>query len=217
MIKLFDYFRSSASFRVRIALNLKGLSYEQISVHLVKDGGQHLQSQYALINPQQLVPCLVDNDQSTALAQSLAIIEYLEEQYPTPSLLPTDYLLRASVRAFAQHIACEIHPLNNLRVLKYLTSHFEINDEQKTNWYHHWLRMGFKGLEKQLAANQHQGPFCFGDTPTLADICLVPQIYNAERFAFSLDAFPLVQAVNAACQNLPAFSDAFPEKQPDAA
>ncbi len=215
MIKLFDYFRSSASFRVRIALNLKGLSYEQIAVHLVKDGGQHLQAAYSAINPQQLVPCLVDNDESVALPQSLAIIEYLEDQYPTPSLLPKDLLLRANVRAFAQHIACEIHPLNNLRVLNYLTNTLAITKEQKTTWYHHWLSEGFKGLEKQLMANNNKGRFCFGNTPTLADICLVPQVYNAQRFEFSLEEYPLIQAVNAACLELEAFSNALPEKQPD--
>lgn len=217
MIKLFDYFRSSASFRVRIALNLKGLTYEQISVHLVKDGGQHLQPQYGFINPQQLVPCLLDNDESTAIAQSLAIIEFLEEQYPTHPLLPDNLLLRASIRSFAQHIACEIHPLNNLRVLNYLNQHFNITEDQKTTWYHHWLRVGFTALEKLLSANDHQGPFCFGESPTLADICLIPQVYNAERFKFPLTDYPLIQAVNSACLQLPAFIDALPEKQPDAA
>jgi len=217
MIKLYDYFRSSASFRVRIALNLKGLTYEQLSVHLVKDGGQHLQTAYEAINPQQLVPCLIDADQKTALSQSLAIIEYLEEQYPDPALLPHERLLRAAVRAFAQHIACEIHPLNNLRVLNYLTNTLEITKEQKKAWYHYWLREGFKGIEIQLGINKNKGPFCFGDTPTLADICLVPQVYNAQRFEFPLADYPLIQAVNAACLKVPAFSDALPEKQPDAA
>lgn len=217
MIKLFDYFRSSASFRVRIALNIKGLTYEQIAVHLVKEGGQHLKPQYALINPQQLVPCLVDNDESVALTQSLAIIEYIEEQYPTPPLLPSNLVMRANVRAFALHIACEIHPVNNLRVLKYLTNQLGITEEQKMIWYFHWLQLGFTALEKQLATNEYQGRFCFGDNPTLADLCLVPQVYNAQRFEFPLDDYPLIQAVNAHCLSLPAFIEALPENQPDAA
>lgn len=214
MIKLYDYFRSSASFRVRIALNLKKIAYEQLSVHLVKEGGQHLQATYAAINPEKLVPCLIDNDETTALTQSLAIIEYLEEQYPTPALLPKDPLTRAKVRAFAQHIACDIHPVNNLRVLKYLTNVFQVTEAQKTTWYHHWLREGFASLEQHLRTSN--SAFCFGDSPTIADICLVPQVYNAERFEFPLADFPRIKAVNKLCLTLTAFSDALPERQADA-
>lgn len=214
MIKLYDYFRSSASFRVRIALNIKKVAYEQISVHLVNEGGQHLKSTYAEINPEKLVPCLIDSDETTALSQSLAIIEYLEEQYPHPALLPKDPLARAKVRAFAQHIACEIHPVNNLRVLKYLAQNLQVSEEQKITWYHHWLREGFAGLEQHLRASDT--PFCFGDSPTVADICLIPQVYNAERFEFPLDDFPRIKAINKLCLTLTAFSDALPERQADA-
>ncbi|MGE3319760.1 MAG: maleylacetoacetate isomerase [Candidatus Berkiella sp.] len=214
-MQLYDYFRSSASFRVRIALNLKGLSYDQISVHLVKDGGQHLQAQYEGINPQKLVPCFVDQDSDVPLAQSLAIIEYLEEQYPTPALLPTDPIARAEIRAFAQHIACEIHPLNNLRVLNYLTQNLQLSQEQKKSWYHHWLSEGFNALEKILTKRPKM-PFCFGNLPTLADICLIPQVYNAVRFEFPLEDYPLINAINKRCLNESAFSKALPENQPDA-
>lgn len=214
MIKLYDYFRSSASFRVRIALNLKGLTYEQISVHLIKDGGRHLQANYEAINPQKLIPSLVDN-QNAPLAQSLAIIEYLEEQYPTPALLPTDPIARAEIRAFALHIACDIHPLNNLRVLNYLTQNLNVSEEQKKIWYHHWLSEGFNALEKILNKGP-KTPFCFGHSPTLADICLVPQVYNALRFEFPLEDFPLIKAINTRCLSESAFSNALPENQQDA-
>lgn len=215
MIKLYDYFRSSASFRVRIALNLKGLTYEQMSVHLVKDGGRHLQASYEAINPQKLVPCFIDNESTTPLAQSLAIIEYLDEQYPLPAFLPLDKEERAQVRAFAQHIACEIHPLNNLRVLKYLTETLQLTDQQKKNWYHHWLSEGFNALEKILNKGP-KAPYCFGDSPSLADICLVPQVYNAQRFEFPLHDYPLIQAINARCLEKEAFHKALPENQSDA-
>ncbi len=211
MIKLYDYFRSSASFRVRIALNLKDLPYEQVEVHLVKEGGQHLQERYATINPQKLVPCLIDADKHTALAQSLAIIEYVEEQYPAPALLPKDPLLRSEVRAFAQYIACDIHPLNNLRVLQYLTGTLQLSETQKMTWYFHWLQTGFTALESLLAAQTVRGPFCFGETPTLADICLIPQVYNALRFEFPMEDYPRLCAVNQQCLTLPAFERALPE------
>lgn len=211
MIKLYDYFRSSASFRVRIALNLKDLSYKQMEIHLVKEGGQHLQEHYATLNPQKLVPCLVDADETTALAQSLAIIEYLEEQYPTPALLPLEPLQRAAVRAFAQYIACDIHPLNNLRVLQYLTGTLELSESQKMTWYFHWLREGFTALEALLAKQPMTGPFCFGKTPTLADIYLIPQVYNALRFHFPMEDYPRLNAVNAHCLTQLAFQRALPE------
>ncbi|MCS5712414.1 maleylacetoacetate isomerase [Candidatus Berkiella aquae] len=212
-MKLYDYFRSSASFRVRIALNLKGIAYDLHHVHLVKEGGQQLQSLYANINPQKLVPSLESDD--GLLTQSLAIIEFLDEQYPEPALLPQDAILRAHVRAFAQHIACEIHPLNNLRVLRYLVHSLNITEEQKISWYHHWLREGFNGLEALLSQNQPQR-FCFGDSPTLADLCLVPQIYNALRFEFDMSAYPRLNQVNEQCLKLDAFQKALPENHPRA-
>lgn len=211
MIKLYDYFRSSASFRVRIALNLKELPYTPMEIHLVKEGGQHLQTDYAAINPQKLVPTLLDADETTALTQSLAIIEYLEEQYPTPALLPHDPLLRAQIRAFAQHIACDIHPLNNLRVLQYLTGTLQISESQKMAWYFHWLQQGFTALETLLAKQSTSHPFCFGKTPTLADICLIPQVYNARRFEFPMHEYPRLSAVNAHCLTHAAFTRALPE------
>ncbi|MBS0286753.1 MAG: maleylacetoacetate isomerase [Proteobacteria bacterium] len=214
MFKLYDYFRSSACYRVRIALNLKELPYEQISVHLTKDGGHQLQAHYKSINPQQLVPALLLIDSNQVITQSLAIIEYLEETFPAVPLLPSEVVARANVRAFAQVIACDIHPINNLRVLKYLKHHFHVSDEQKMAWYFNWLTKGFDTLEK-LLEKQHIGPYCFGEAPTLADVCLIPQVYNALRFDYSLEHYPYIRKIHAHANNHPAFIKALPENQPD--
>ncbi|MFI4937938.1 MAG: maleylacetoacetate isomerase [Candidatus Berkiellales bacterium] len=216
MFRLYDYFRSSSSFRVRIALNLKEIEYELIHIHLLKEGGEHLQESYRRLNPQGLVPCLEDTTTNTVFTQSIAIIEYLEETFPTTPLLPENSLLRAKIRAFAQAIACEIHPLNNLRVLRYLVHTLQISEPQKTAWYHHWLKAGFDPLEQILNETERKGPFCFGDTPTLADVCLIPQVYNAERFEFDLKAYPTIKAVYDHCLQHPAFIKALPENQPAA-
>lgn len=208
MLKLYDYFRSSASFRVRIALNLKGLDYEAIPIHLIHDGGEQFSESYKKINPQSLVPALQDGN--AILTQSLAIIEYLEATHPEPSLLSTNPVENAYIRSFALTIIADIHPLNNLRVLKYLSSEFKITDEEKTQWYHHWLEKGFVALEKQICQHQLSGDFCFGDYPTIADICLVPQMYNARRFNFDLGAYPNLERIDANCQGLEAFINAFP-------
>jgi maleylacetoacetate isomerase len=214
-MRLYDYYRSSGAFRVRIALNLKGLSAEQVSIHLRRK--DQLSESYLKINPQGLVPALVDDD-GTVITQSMAIVEYLDETRPAaPRLLPADPVGRARVRAIAQAIACEIHPLNNLRVLRHLGQAFGIDEETRTRgWYRHWIDVGMRGVEGLLAGNPASGRFCHGDGPTLADICLVPQVYNAERFDCDLGGFPTVLAINARCLELPAFRDALPENQPDA-
>jgi len=208
-MKLYSYFRSSAAYRVRIALNLKALPYETEAVHLVKNE-QQLAS-YRALNSSQLVPTLLDQDQT--FTQSLSILEYLEERYPAKALLPKDLVERAKVRAFAQSIACDIHPINNLRVLKYLQNDLAISNEQKTLWYRHWILEGFHSLEMQL---QHSnGQFCFGSQPTFADCCLIPQVYNAKRFKIDLSAFPKIESIYQHCLTLPAFLNATPEQQPD--
>lgn len=214
MFKLYDYFRSSACFRVRIALNLKEQTYESISIHLVKDGGQQLHDAYRAINPLALVPTLEEPTHHQLLTQSLAIIEFLDETIPEPALLPQYPIERAKVRAFAQAIACDMHPLNNLRVLQYLKHNFEISDDQKNTWYQHWLKLGFDSLEKNLQSSVHKGPFCFGTTPSLADLCLVPQIYNAVRFKYSMSEHPILNGIYQHCLTLPAFINALPENQP---
>jgi maleylpyruvate isomerase len=212
-MKLYGYFRSSAAYRVRIALNLKGLVSEATSLHLVK--GQQRATDYLALNPPGLVPALV-TDEGKVLTQSLAIIDWLEETHPEPSLLPADALGRARVRGLALAIACDIHPLNNLRVLTYLTNTLGVSDEQKNGWYRYWIDTGFEALEQRLAGERETGRFCHGDTPTLADICLVPQVANARRFKMDLSPYPKIMGIDAACQALPAFADAVPEKQPDA-
>lgn len=214
MIKLFGYWRSTAAYRVRIALNIKQVSYKGISVHLVKDGGQQHKPEYKELNPQGLVPLMVDGD--FKLNQSTAIIEYLEEKYPRPQLLPNGFDDRAKVRAVCQTIACDIHPLNNLRVLQYLKSELKVSDEQKDSWYHHWINKGFTALETNLEGYAKNGPFCFGKHLTMADIFLVSQVYNANRFNVDLSAFPRICSVNDHCLSLSAFRDASPENQPDA-
>lgn len=216
MLTLYTYFRSSAAYRVRIALGLKGLPYASEFVHLVHDGGQHHSAAYRAINPQQLVPSL-RTEEGNVLTQSLAIMEYLDEAYPdTPALLPADTLGRARVRALAQAVACEIHPLNNLRVLRYLTQELSLSDEQKTAWYQHWMREGLSAMETMLTSSSATGRFCHGDTPSLADCCLVPQVFNARRFACPTDAYPTIERIVQACEQLPAFVQAAPEQQADA-
>lgn len=214
MLKLHTYFRSSAAYRVRIALNLKGLEYESVPVHLLRNGGEQLQDAYRAMNPSALVPTLQDGEH--VLTQSLAIIEYLDDAYPMNPLLPSDPLARARVRALALDIACEIHPLNNLRVLKYLKHQLGVTEEAKTAWYRHWVSEGLQAVETALARSPATGRFCHGETPTLADICLVPQVFNAQRFEVDLAPFPTLAAINARCLELPAFAEAEPSRQPDA-
>jgi len=213
-MKLYTFFRSSASFRVRIALNLKGLSYDQAPIHLRRGGGEQLMAEYKSINPQALVPALEDNGK--ILTQSLAIIEYLEEKYPNPPLLPADPADKAFVRSMALVIACEVHPIQNLRVLNYIKKEYQQNDEQVNRWAQHWIDLGLAALEQMINAQTARGTFCFGDTPTLADICLVPQLGNARRFGCDLSRYPKILSVEKACIVIPAFADAAPDKQPDA-
>ncbi|MGH8403351.1 MAG: maleylacetoacetate isomerase [Gammaproteobacteria bacterium] len=213
-MELYTYFRSSAAYRVRIALNLKGIKADYRYVHLVKDGGQQHRPEYLAVNPQGLVPALVDNGH--VLTQSLAIIEYLDETHPQPPLLPKDALGRARVRALAQVVACDIHPVNNQRILKYLEKEFGANEAARNQWYRHWIIEGFSALEKLLAGNPATGKFCHRDQPTLADVCLVPQVFNAKRFAVDLAPYPTINCINNHCLTLKAFADAAPEKQADA-
>jgi|SRR6185436_2727967 maleylacetoacetate isomerase len=212
-MKLYDYFRSSAAYRVRIALNLKGVAPERASVHL-RRGAQRAED-YLTMNPQGLVPALV-TDSGDVLTQSLAIIEWLEESYPQPPLLPRDAPGRARVRALSLAIACDIHPLNNLRVLNYLTGTLGATDAQKDGWYRYWCDVGLEALETQLAREASTGPFCHGDTPTMADICLVPQLANARRVDLDLSPYPTLLSIETACTALPAFAGAAPHRQPDA-
>ncbi|MDZ7870018.1 MAG: maleylacetoacetate isomerase [Rheinheimera sp.] len=212
MLTLYTYWRSSAAYRVRIALALKGLDATLIPVHLLKDGGQQRAEPYKALNPAQLVPTLQHD--ALTLNQSLAIIEYLDAVYPQQPLLPADPATAAVVRALALDIACDIHPLNNLRVLQYLTSTLGVSEQQKTDWIQHWLKQGFAALEQRLALTA--GLYCVGDQVTLADLCLVPQVYNALRFAVDLTPYPQIQKVYQQCLLLPAFVSAAPEQQPDA-
>ncbi len=212
-MKLYDYSRSSAAYRVRIALNLKGLAYDSIPISLL-DGAQRGED-YRALNPTGLVPCLAIDDQGSGegiIGQSLAIIEYLDECYPEPALLPAGPLARARTRALALQVACDIHPLNNLRVLKYLTGELGLGEKQKNSWYHHWLKQGLGPLEQQLSGRDT--PFSCGDTPGLADICLVPQLYNARRFELDLTPYPRLIAIEQSCNRLEAFRLAHPDRQP---
>jgi maleylpyruvate isomerase len=211
-VKLYTYFRSSAAYRVRIALNLKGLAYESLSVHLTKEGGHNRKPEFRAINPQMRVPALV-SDNGEVLIQSLAIIEYLDETHPQPPLLPKDPLARAKVRAFAQVIACDIHPLNNTSPLRYLKNQMGQEQSRIDEWYHHWILEGFQALESLMPT---PAPYSFGSTVTLADVCLVPQVANAQRFKVPLAGFPKIAAANDACLKLSAFDKARPENQPDA-
>ena len=210
-MKLYSYFRSSAAYRVRIALNVKGLTYETAPVHLIKDGGHNKRPEYRAVNPQMKVPALVTPNGET-LIQSLAIIEYLDETHPLPPLLPRDPVARAKVRALAQIIACEIHPLNNTAPLRYLKNQLRQEQSAIDAWYHHWVLEGFEALEALI----EPGPYACGNDVTLADICLVPQVFNARRLKVPLDKFPKIVGVDAACQALPAFERARPDRQPDA-
>jgi len=211
---LYTYFRSTAAYRVRIALNLKALIYNTHFIHLAKNGGEQHSVGYRNINPQGLVPTLIDN--GSTLTQSLAIIEYLEERYPSPTLLPDSATSRAQVRSLAQQICCDIHPLNNLRILNYLRTEMQQNDEARHQWYQHWISEGLTAIEQQLTrAGEHQSLCCVGDTPTIADLCLIPQLYNARRFSCNTDDYPTLIKIDEHCMTLDAFQQASPEKQPD--
>lgn len=212
-MKLYTYFRSSAAYRVRIALNLKGLVPEMIPVHLVRNGGEQLSSAYRELNPNAVVPTLIDGQ--ATINQSLAIIEYLDEVYPQVRILPQDPVSRAQVRAIALTIACDIHPLQNLRVLKYLKQQFDASEEQRNDWYRHWVVNGLASVE-EMVASLGENAFCFGETPTLADICLIPQLSNARRVSADLSAMPNLLRIEANCERLAAFRDAAPARQPDA-
>ena len=214
-MKLYDFANSSAGYRVRIAMNLKGIVFERTSIHLVKDGGQQHSAAYKAVNPQELVPAL-EADGHT-IGQSLAIIEYLDETHPTPPLLPRYPIERARVRQIAYVIACDIHPVNNLRLRQYLSGTLSASQAQVDGWYAHWITIGFQALETLLSGSIETGRFCHGDAPTLADICLVPQMANAYRFKVPVDTFPTLVRIDKTCRELPAFAAAAPEKQPDAA
>lgn len=211
---LYDYWRSSASYRVRIALNLKGLDYGQRPVHLVRDGGEQRRPEYTRVNPQALVPSLLHGERT--LTQSLAICEYLDETFPQPPLLPEDAPGRARVRGLAQAIACDIHPLNNLRVLQYLADTLAQGEDVKTAWYRHWVTVGLDAFERALSESGETGKCCHGDEPTLADCCLIPQMYNARRFQCDETNWPAIGRICDHLEQLPAFVRAKPEAQPDA-
>lgn len=214
MLRLHSYFRSSAAFRVRIALQLKGLPYDVLPVHLLRDGGQQHAPAFKALNPAGLVPVL--EDEGTALTQSLAILEYLEERHPEPPLLPADPVQRAWVRALALDICCDIHPLNNLRVLRYLSRELGVEEAKRDAWYRHWVETGLQAIEARLARREQPGRYCHGDTPTMADCCLVPQVFNAQRMHCDMAQLPLIMAIHERCMALPAFQQAAPAQQPDA-
>ncbi|MFN7136820.1 MAG: maleylacetoacetate isomerase [Thermomonas sp.] len=213
-LRLYSYWRSSAAYRVRIGLNLKGLAYDTVPVHLVLDGGQQHSAAYRDLNPQALVPTLCHGQRR--LTQSLAILEYLDEVWPEPALLPATARERQRVRALALLVACDIHPLNNLRVLQYFEREWGVPQPERDGWVRHWIEDGFRAVEALLADHPSTGDFCEGETPTLADCCLVPQVYNARRFGVDLAAYPTIRRIEAACLALPAFIAARPEHQPDA-
>jgi len=213
-MKLYTFFRSSASYRVRIALNLKRLNYEQAAIHLRRGGGEQLMPGYKALNPQALVPALEDNGR--VLTQSLAIIEYLDETHPTPPLLPKDPADKALVRSMALVIACEVHPIQNLRVLNYVKATYNQTDEQVNKWAQHWIDLGVSALQEMIVSQSRRGKFCFGDSPTLADICLIPQLGNARRYGCDLSKYPTILEIENNCNAIPAFANAAPEKQPDA-
>ena len=213
-LHLYSYWRSSAAYRVRIGLNLKELTYTTVPVHLLQDGGQQHHPSYQRLNPQELVPTLVHGERH--LTQSLAILEYIDECFPQPALLPHEVHQRQQVRALAQLVACDIHPLNNLRVLQYVEREWAQPAPAREQWVRHWMAQGFSAFEALLAQQARPGDFCFGNQPTLADCCLIPQLYNAHRFAVSLQPFPLIQRIEANCMALPAFIAAHPDQQPDA-
>lgn len=212
-ITLFSYWRSSAAYRVRIGLNLKGIAHEIVPVHLTRDGGRHKSEYYHEINPQELVPALQDGQRT--IRQSLAILEYLDEAYPDKPLLPPDPRARSRVRGLAQLIACDIHPLNNLRVLKYLKAEMGADEARNQAWMHHWMALGFAAFEELLTDNPSTGLCCEGDDPTIADCCLIPQLYNARRFELDLEPYPRILGIEAHCLSLAAFDSALPENQID--
>lgn len=213
-IRLYSYWRSSAAYRVRIALNLKGMPYETHGVHLVRDGGEQHKAPFSDLNPQELVPVLLHGNR--ILRQSMAIMEYLDETWPDPPLMPATARDRQRVRALAQLIGCDIHPLNNLRVLQYLEKELGQDADARDAWVRHWIRLGFDALEDSLCDNPSTGTFCDGEVPTMADCCLVPQVYNAERFGVDMGPYRTIRRINEACLALDAFDAARPEKQPDA-
>ncbi|TXH63925.1 MAG: maleylacetoacetate isomerase [Thermomonas sp.] len=213
-LQLYSYWRSSAAYRVRIGLNLKGLAHEIVPVRLLHDGGQQRSDVYRGINPQQLVPVLGHGNRR--LSQSLAILEYLDEVWPTPPLLPSTSRGRHRVRALSQLVACDIHPLNNLRVLQYFENEWSVPQPERDEWVRHWILEGFTAAEAMVAEHPSTGTFCEGNTPSMADCCLVPQVYNARRFGVDMAQFPTLQRIEAACLELPAFDAARPEQQPDA-
>lgn len=214
MMKLYTFFRSSASYRVRIALNLKGLDYQQVPIHLRRGGGEQFSAAFKTVNPQALVPALEDGGR--ILTQSLAIIEYLEEKHPKPPLLPANPVDRALVRSMALIVACEIHPIQNLRVLVHLKHNFKLSEDDLNHWAQHWIDLGLAALEQTVVSQSNLSKFCFGDRPTLSDICLVPQLANARRFGCDLKRFPTLLDIETNCNALPEFANAAPEKQPDA-
>lgn len=211
---LHTYFRSSAAYRTRIAMNLKGLDAEHVFIHLNRNGGEQFGEAFKTINPHALVPVL--SDDGVQISQSLAIIEYLDEVYPQVPLLPSAPVDRAFVRQLSLGIACDIHPINNLRVLKYLTGSMGVSEEKKSEWIAHWITLGLEAIEAQIQQRGKVGAFCLGDTPTMADCCLVPQVFSAQRFNVDLSGCPTLTAIFNTCQALPAFAAAAPSRQPDA-
>lgn len=213
-IRLYGYWRSSAAYRVRIALNLKGLAYDSVAVHLARDGGEQYAPEFKHLNPQSRVPVLLHGNR--ILRQSLAIVEYLDETWPTPPLLPVGPRDRARVRALAQLIACDIHPINNVSVLRFLEDAWSVPQPEREHWVRHWIEQGFRAMEDMLTEGHATGSFCEGDVPSLADCCLVPQVYNAHRFSVDMAAYPTIVRINENCLTLPEFDAARPERQPDA-